>query len=159
MFHSIFLRWMKISSGWLEPWEGLLFATDVSTTCAEAIFRVKSDSERKMASAQVVETSVANISPSQDSNHPDAGSFSIKVYYFWVQTIFLCYISVHKKTFLSIRWEVISPRYFFFQYLVSEVFVAIVAYTLDWRAHVVFSSFRCSRVLHGQFVLASKMLR
>ena len=39
--------------------------TDVSTTCAEAIFRVK------MASAQVVETSVTNNSPSQDSNHPD----------------------------------------------------------------------------------------
>ena len=38
--------------------------TDVSTTCAEAIFRVK-------ASAQVVKTSVANNSPSQDSNHPD----------------------------------------------------------------------------------------
>ena len=39
--------------------------TDVSTTCAEAIFRVK------MASAQVVETSVTNNSPSKDSNHPD----------------------------------------------------------------------------------------
>ena len=39
--------------------------TDVSTTCAEAIFRVK------MASAQVVETSVTNNSPSQDSYHPD----------------------------------------------------------------------------------------
>ena len=39
--------------------------TDVSTTCAEAIFRAK------MASAQVVETSVTNNSPSQDSNHPD----------------------------------------------------------------------------------------
>ena len=42
--------------------------TDVSTTCAEAIFRVKI---LKMASAQVVETSVTNNSPSQDSNHPD----------------------------------------------------------------------------------------
>ena len=41
--------------------------TDVSTTCAEAIFRVT----LKMASAQVVETSVTNNSPSQDSNHPD----------------------------------------------------------------------------------------
>ena len=40
--------------------------TDVSTTCAEAILRVK-----KMASAQVVETSVTNNSPSQDSYHPD----------------------------------------------------------------------------------------
>ena len=36
--------------------------TDVSTTCAEAIFSVKS---------QVVETSVTNNSPSQDSYHPD----------------------------------------------------------------------------------------
>ena len=42
-----------------------MFATDVSTTCAEAIFRVK------MAFQQVVETSVANNSPSKDSNHPD----------------------------------------------------------------------------------------
>ena len=40
---------------------------DDSTTCAEAIFRVT----LKMASAQVVETSVTNNSPSQDSYHPD----------------------------------------------------------------------------------------
>ena len=33
------LDW-KLSSGWLESW-GLLLATDVSTTCAEVIFRVK----------------------------------------------------------------------------------------------------------------------
>ena len=31
----------KTSSEWLESWEGLLLVTDVSTTCAEAIFRVK----------------------------------------------------------------------------------------------------------------------
>ena len=50
--------------------------TDVSTTCAEAIFRVK---PLKMASVDSddgfrrvsVETSVTNNSPSQDSNHPD----------------------------------------------------------------------------------------
>ena len=47
--------------------------TDVSTTCAEAIFRVKKmasaqDLTLKMASAQVVETSVTNNSPSQDSD-------------------------------------------------------------------------------------------
>ena len=35
-----FLDW-KRSSGWSESWEGLLLAADVSTTCAEAIFRVK----------------------------------------------------------------------------------------------------------------------
>ena len=46
------LDW-KRSSGWLESWEGLLFATDVSPTYAAAIFRV------------------ANNSRSQDSNHPD----------------------------------------------------------------------------------------
>ena len=34
-----FLDW-KISSGWLESWEGLLLVTDVSTTCAEAILRI-----------------------------------------------------------------------------------------------------------------------
>ena len=39
--------------------------TDILTTCAKATFRVK------MASAQVVETSVTNNSPSQDSNPPD----------------------------------------------------------------------------------------
>ena len=42
--------------------------TDVSTTCAEAIFRVHLT--LKMAAAQVVETSVTKDSPSQDSNHP-----------------------------------------------------------------------------------------
>ena len=35
-----YLDW-KRSSGWLESWEGLLLVTDVSTTCAEAILRVK----------------------------------------------------------------------------------------------------------------------
>ena len=45
--------------------------TDVSTTCAEAIFRVKCLLTLKLASAQVVETSVTNNSPYQDSNHPD----------------------------------------------------------------------------------------
>ena len=33
----IYLDW-KRSSGWLQSWEGLLFATDVLTTCAEAIW-------------------------------------------------------------------------------------------------------------------------
>jgi len=33
------LDW-KRSARWLESWEGLLFVTDVLTTCAEAIFRV-----------------------------------------------------------------------------------------------------------------------
>ena len=42
--------------------------TDILTTCAEAIFRVLT---LKMASAQIVETSVTNNSPSQDSNHLD----------------------------------------------------------------------------------------
>ena len=36
----IYLGW-KWSSGWLHSWEGLLLATDVSTTTREAIFRVK----------------------------------------------------------------------------------------------------------------------
>ena len=42
-----------------------MLATGVSTTIAEAIFRVK-----RMASTRVVEMSVANNSPSQDSSHP-----------------------------------------------------------------------------------------
>ena len=39
--------------------------TDVATDGAEASFKVK------MASAQVVKTSVTNNSPSQNFNHPD----------------------------------------------------------------------------------------
>ena len=46
----------------------LLSTTDVSTTYAEAIFRV---TFLTMASAQVVETSVATNSLSQDSSHSD----------------------------------------------------------------------------------------
>ena len=54
--------------------------TDVSTTCEEAIFRVKFyHLTLRMASVQVVETSVTNNSPSQDSNHPDDLFQSIKV--------------------------------------------------------------------------------
>ena len=34
-----YLNW-KRSSGWLESWQGLLFVTDISTNCAETIFRV-----------------------------------------------------------------------------------------------------------------------
>ena len=34
----LYLAW-KRSSGWLESWEGLFLASDVSTTCAEVIFR------------------------------------------------------------------------------------------------------------------------
>ena len=34
---AVYLDW-KWSSGWLESWQGLLLATDVSTTCAGAIF-------------------------------------------------------------------------------------------------------------------------
>ena len=50
---------------------------------------IQSQVTLKMASAQVVETSVTNNSPSQDSNHPDDLSQSIKVCYSWVQTICL----------------------------------------------------------------------
>jgi len=51
-----YLNW-KLSSGWLE------LATGISTTCVEAI-----DSEDGFW--QVVETSVANNSLSQESSHP-----------------------------------------------------------------------------------------
>ena len=51
--------------------EGLLFETDVLTTCVVVIFRVKSHLTLKIASAYVVKTSIANNSPSQDSNHSD----------------------------------------------------------------------------------------
>ena len=48
----------------MDSLEGLLLVTDVLTTCAEAIYL-------KMATAQVVEMSVVNSSPSQDSSQPD----------------------------------------------------------------------------------------
>ena len=38
-YYYEFLDW-KRSSGWLESWERLLLVTGVSTTCAEATFRV-----------------------------------------------------------------------------------------------------------------------
>ena len=49
----------------------MLTLTDVSTTCAAVIFRVKKS--LKMTTAQVVETSVTvnNNSPIQDYIHPD----------------------------------------------------------------------------------------
>ena len=37
----------KWSSGWLESWEGLFLATDLSTTCAEAKFKVAWLSKQK----------------------------------------------------------------------------------------------------------------
>ena len=47
--------------------------TDVSTTCAEANipYLMCGVGGGGTVSAQVVETSVTNNSPSQDSNHPD----------------------------------------------------------------------------------------
>ena len=103
-----YLDW-KRSSGWFESWKGLLLMTDVSTTSAEAILRVM----WKMASAQVVETSVAKNSTSLDSEngfctgyrnishqqqsfsglHSPWRSFPIKVCYPCVQTIFLLRLS------------------------------------------------------------------
>ena len=54
---------------------GALRRTDISTTCAEAIFRPATLDQKvtlKRASPQVVEMSVTNSSSlSQDSNHPD----------------------------------------------------------------------------------------
>ena len=51
----------------------------------------------KMTSAQVVEKLVANNSPSQDTMHPGDHLNSIKVYYSWVQTIFLYTINTCKS--------------------------------------------------------------
>ena len=57
---------------WLESWEGLLLGTDVSTTCAEPTFRIKSSiTTLKMTSAQVVKKSVAIQSPSQCFSNPN----------------------------------------------------------------------------------------
>ena len=70
--------WLKTIiwvTGVVKDWE-LLFVTDVSKTCGEAIVRVKWTLEQchltlKTASTQVIKMSVTNKSPSQDSNHPD----------------------------------------------------------------------------------------
>ena len=52
-------------------------ATDFLTTCSDVIFRViMLDLILKVASAQVVETSVPNNNPSQDSSHLDHHSQS-----------------------------------------------------------------------------------
>ena len=93
------LDW-KRSSGWLESWEGLLLVNGISTTCVEAIYRVKT---LKMAS----ETSVNNNSPSLGSNHPDDLflSFSIKVCYSWVQTIFLVTLSIGSNFRILPLWS------------------------------------------------------
>jgi len=61
---ATYLDW-KWSSGWLDSREGLLLVTDILTTCAEAVFRVKWQCSRvhltqRMASPQVFETSVTN---------------------------------------------------------------------------------------------------
>ena len=50
---------------------GLLLATVVLTTCAQAIVLVKFRMTLKMASAEVVKTSVTNNSPFHDFSHPD----------------------------------------------------------------------------------------
>ena len=67
--------------------------TDVSTTCAEAQVTLE------MASAQVVETSVTNNSPSQDSYHPD-DLFQSR-YVTPPQTIFLKIIMINKTLFYA----------------------------------------------------------
>ena len=70
----------------LESCERLLLATNVSTTCAEAIFKVKShDSEYG------IHTGCWNVSCKQQSFsglQSPRWSFSIKVCYSWDQTIF-----------------------------------------------------------------------
>ena len=72
------LDW-KRSSGWLESQEGLLFVTDVSTTCVEARCQNISHKQQSFSGLQ---------SP--------GWSFSIKVCYSWVQTIFLSIIAFHR---------------------------------------------------------------
>ena len=57
---------LNFQLGLLESCEGLLLATDVSTTCAKPSSR-SSHLTLNMASTQAVEMSVANNSPSQDS--------------------------------------------------------------------------------------------
>ena len=47
------LAWLKMIIWVIGSWEGLMLATDISTTSAETIFQVLT---LKMASAEVVET-------------------------------------------------------------------------------------------------------
>ena len=57
----------------------------------------------KMASAQVVETSVANNSPSQDYNHPE--DLFNQGLYSWVETIFLFVYSTYCKQYVLVTLE------------------------------------------------------
>ena len=86
--HNILAQpWLKMS-GWLESWEGLLLATDVSITCTEAIFRVKSS----MMTEDGFHTGCQNVSHQQQSLsrlQSPRWPLSIKVCYYWVHTIFL----------------------------------------------------------------------
>ena len=82
--HNNYLAW-KRSSGWLESWEGRLFATDVSTTCAEG-----------WHSEYGFHMGCRNVNRKQQSFsglQSPRWSFSIKVCYSLDQTIFLITIT------------------------------------------------------------------
>ena len=80
-----YLHW-KWSSRRLESWEGLSVVSD--WRFENLTKHLQSHLTLKMASAQVVKTSIANNSPFQDSYHPD-DHFQFKVCSSWVQTILL----------------------------------------------------------------------
>ena len=61
------LEYSLFNDHWYDHWSGSKILKRIQIY--KAILKVKKT--LKMASAQVVETSVANNSPSQDSNHPD----------------------------------------------------------------------------------------
>ena len=79
--------------------------TDLSTTCAEAIYHLT----LKLASAQVVETPVTNNSPSQDSNNPD------DLFQSWYVT------PGFKPLIIFLICENYSHEYFQFEQLLSSI--------------------------------------
>ena len=82
----------KWTSGWLESWEGLLLPTDISTTCAEAIFRVYSISFLHRSSKRQSPTTVL-----LRSQATQIITFKKGMSQSWIQTIFLIILPIHPK--------------------------------------------------------------
>ena len=100
------LDW-KRSSGWLESWEGLLLATDVSTTCVEAVFSVKRRLWRwpphRLLKCQLL-TTIIFFSGLQSPKW----SFSIKVCCSSDQTIFLVELTLRQRNSCSANQHLLT---------------------------------------------------
>ena len=97
----LLLSSMEFKFGWTEPWEGLLVLTDVSTSWAKVIFRVKWLPLRMLKL-----TSVTTNSISQDSFHPnDQIPSRHGNYNSWIQTIFYSFVFLGRKTVKIKPWK------------------------------------------------------